>query len=66
MQSYKGAPCRALRELCIEPLVKLLVKLPVEPLIECYVELPQSSILLQYVPTVKVQGNCVLLTNDIV
>jgi hypothetical protein len=65
MQSFKGAPCRALRGLYIEPLAEPLVKLLVKPLVECCVELPQSSALLQYMLTVKVQGNCVLLINDI-
>ena len=40
MQSFKGALCRALRGLRIEPLEELLVKLPVEPLVERYIELP--------------------------
>jgi hypothetical protein len=44
MQSFKGAPYRALRGLYIEPLAellaKLLAKLPVEPLVERCVELP--------------------------
>ena len=55
MQSFKGAPCRALRGLRTEPLaeirvealvklcIELLAKVPVEPLVECCVELPQSS-----------------------
>jgi hypothetical protein len=52
MQSFKGAPYRALRGLCreslaelrVEALVKLYIelpaKLPVEPLVERYIELP--------------------------
>ena len=52
MQSFKGAPCRALRGLRTEPLaeirvealvklcIELLAKVPVEPLVERCVELP--------------------------
>ena len=39
MRSFGRAPCKALRELCREPLVELYIKLLVEFLVELLAEL---------------------------